>query len=74
MTRKNNPKPWLHWMKEDIARELGVTLGANATAHANGAVGGEITKRSVAISLQHLSRVSPTQTNISMEKIQRELI
>ncbi|WP_080497194.1 small, acid-soluble spore protein, alpha/beta type [Bacillus cereus] len=27
-------------MKEDIARELGVTLGANATAHANGVVGG----------------------------------
>ncbi len=40
MTRKNNPKSQLNWMKEDIARELGVTLGANATAHANGVVGG----------------------------------
>ncbi|MGR5863582.1 small, acid-soluble spore protein, alpha/beta type [Bacillus cereus] len=52
----------MHWMKEDIARELGVTLGADATAHANGAVGGEITKRSVAMSLQQLSSTTPTQT------------
>ncbi|OLR27183.1 small, acid-soluble spore protein, alpha/beta type [Bacillus cereus] len=76
MTRKTNPKSKLHWMKEDIARELGVTLGANATAHANGVVGGEITKRSVAISLQYLSEVPPiqTNTNIRMEKTQRELM
>ncbi|HHL0974494.1 TPA: small, acid-soluble spore protein, alpha/beta type [Bacillus cereus] len=62
MTKKDDSKPWLHWMKEDIARELGVTLGANATAHVNGAVGGEITKRSVAMSLQQLSSTTPTQT------------
>ncbi|MGH0792225.1 small, acid-soluble spore protein, alpha/beta type [Bacillus cereus] len=62
MTKKDNPKSWLHWMKEDIARELGVTLGADATAHANGAVGGEITKRSVAMSLQQLSSTTPIQT------------
>ncbi len=34
-------------MKYEIARELGVTLGPDATARANGSVGGEITKRLV---------------------------
>ncbi len=32
-------------MKYEIASELGVTLGADATARQNGSVGGEITKR-----------------------------
>ena len=34
-------------MKAEIASELGVTLGADATARQNGSVGGEITKRLV---------------------------
>ncbi len=34
-------------MKYEIANEFGVTLGADATARANGSVGGEITKRLV---------------------------
>ena len=34
-------------MKYEIANELGVSLGADATARANGSVGGEITKRLV---------------------------
>ena len=34
-------------MKFEIAREFGVTLGADATSRANGSVGGEITKRLV---------------------------
>lgn len=34
-------------MKYEIAREFGVTLGPDATARANGSVGGEITKRLV---------------------------
>ena len=34
-------------MKYEIAGELGVELGANATARENGQVGGEITKRLV---------------------------
>ncbi|PEF60807.1 small, acid-soluble spore protein, alpha/beta type [Bacillus cereus] len=46
---------WLNWMKDDISKEWGITLGPNSTARANGAVGGEITKRLVAISLQQLS-------------------
>ncbi|MBP3950143.1 alpha/beta-type small acid-soluble spore protein [Bacillus suaedae] len=32
-------------MKQEIANELGVELGADTTARANGSVGGEMTKR-----------------------------
>jgi hypothetical protein len=41
-------------MKRDIAREFGVTLGPDATARANGSVGGEMTRRLVAIAQQKL--------------------
>ena len=34
-------------MKYEIASELGVSMGANATSRANGSVGGEMTKRLV---------------------------
>ncbi|ARK29507.1 alpha/beta-type small acid-soluble spore protein [Halalkalibacter krulwichiae] len=37
----------LDQMKYEIASEFGVELGADATARANGSVGGEITKRLV---------------------------
>ena len=36
-------------MKYEIANELGVNLGPDATSRANGSVGGEITKRWVAM-------------------------
>jgi hypothetical protein len=42
-------------MKYEIAQEFGVQLGADAIARANGSVGGEITKRLVALAEQHLS-------------------
>ncbi|GGL42965.1 alpha/beta-type small acid-soluble spore protein [Sporolactobacillus putidus] len=38
----------LDQMKVEIAREFGVSLGADTTSRANGSVGGEITKRLVA--------------------------
>ena len=34
-------------MKYEIANELGVKMGPDATSRANGSVGGEITKRLV---------------------------
>ncbi|KOS64754.1 alpha/beta-type small acid-soluble spore protein [Lysinibacillus agricola] len=37
----------LDQMKYEIAQEFGVQLGADASARANGSVGGEITKRLV---------------------------
>lgn len=39
----------LDQMKYEIAQEFGVQLGADSTARANGSVGGEITKRLVAL-------------------------
>ena len=48
-------------MKAEIASELGVTLGADATARQNGSVGGEITKRLVAMAQQQLGASSSNQ-------------
>ncbi|MCF6408780.1 alpha/beta-type small acid-soluble spore protein [Pseudalkalibacillus salsuginis] len=39
----------LNAMKAEIASEFGVQLGADSPARANGSVGGEITKRLVAM-------------------------
>jgi hypothetical protein len=50
----------LDQMKYEIAQEFGVQLGADATARANGSVGGEITKRLVA---QAQSQMSGYQNN-----------
>lgn len=44
----------LDQMKYEIAQEFGVQLGADSTARANGSVGGEITKRLVAMAEQSL--------------------
>ncbi|KON89376.1 spore protein [Sporosarcina globispora] len=44
----------LDQMKEEIANEFGVQLGADTTARANGSVGGEMTKRLVAMAEQQL--------------------
>ncbi|MEI4803468.1 small, acid-soluble spore protein, alpha/beta type [Bacillus sp. NPDC077411] len=44
----------LDQMKYEIATEFGVQLGPDATARANGSVGGEITKRLVSYAEQHL--------------------
>ncbi|MGV3488667.1 MAG: small, acid-soluble spore protein, alpha/beta type [Tuberibacillus sp.] len=44
----------LDQMKQEIAQEFGVQLGADTTSRANGSVGGEITKRLVAAAQQQL--------------------
>ena len=41
-------------MKYEIANEFGVNLGPDATARANGSVGGEITKRLVRLGQNQL--------------------
>jgi hypothetical protein len=45
--KNNNSKNAIEKMKYEIASELGVTMGPDTTSRANGAVGGEITKRLV---------------------------
>ena len=47
-------KQAIEQMKYEIANELGVKMGPDATSRANGSVGGEITKRLVQIGEQHL--------------------
>jgi hypothetical protein len=44
----------LDQMKNEIANEFGVQLGAETTARANGSVGGEITKRLIQMAEQQL--------------------
>lgn len=46
-------KQALESMKYEIARELGITLGADTTARLNGTVGGEMTKRLVKLGEQY---------------------
>lgn len=41
-------------MKQEIASEFGVNLGADTTSRANGSVGGEITKRLVSYAQSHM--------------------
>ena len=45
----------LDQMKYEIATEFGVTLGPDTTSRQNGSVGGEITKRLVALAEQQLA-------------------
>ncbi|MFP3126676.1 alpha/beta-type small acid-soluble spore protein [Ectobacillus funiculus] len=48
----------LDQMKYEIAQEFGITLGGETTSRANGSVGGEITKRLVALAEQQLGGVN----------------
>lgn len=44
-------------LKYEIAREFGITLGADTTSRLNGTVGGEMTKRLVNLGKQYYSNV-----------------
>jgi hypothetical protein len=46
----------LDQMKQEIAQEFEVNLGADTTARANGSVGGEITKRLVQFAQQQFTK------------------
>lgn len=46
----------LDQMKQEVANEIGVQPGADTSARANGAVGGQMTKQLVAIAEQQLSQ------------------
>lgn len=52
MTNKllvSNSEVLINQMKEEIAQEFGIQLGANTSARDNGRIGGEITKRLIAL-------------------------
>ena len=48
-------KQALENMKYEIAREMGVTLGADTTSRMNGTVGGEMTRRLVELGKQQMA-------------------
>jgi len=50
-------------MRNEIAMEMGIELGANTTARDNGKVGGEITKRLVALGQQALANQNNNPTH-----------
>lgn len=62
MARRNNKlvvpgaEVSLNQMKQEIANEFGVELGADASARANGSVGGEMTKRLVSMASQMMKQ------------------
>lgn len=45
----------LEQMKNEIAQEMGIALGADTASRLNGAVGGEMVKRLVAMAQQQIS-------------------
>ena len=53
-SNNDSVKQAIEKMKYEIASELGVNLGPDATSRANGSVGGEITKRLVRMAEQNL--------------------
>ena len=45
-------------LKYEVARELGIQLGADTSSRLNGTVGGEMTKRLVELGKQYYSNTS----------------
>lgn len=50
-----NNEQVLDLMKEEIAQEFGITLGAETSSRDNGRVGGEVTKRLVKMAKEQLA-------------------
>ena len=53
----NGSKQAVENLKYEVARELGITLGADTSSRLNGTVGGEMTKRLVNLGKQYYSNV-----------------
>lgn len=49
-------------LKYEVARELGITLGADTSSRLNGTVGGEMTKRLVNLGKQYYNNVENYST------------
>lgn len=54
-------KQALENLKYEIAREFGITLGADTTARLNGSVGGEMTKRLVELGERYYTNTNNTK-------------
>ena len=51
----NGSKQAIENLKYEIARELGITLGADTSSRLNGTVGGEMTKRLVKLGEEYIA-------------------
>ena len=51
-------KQSLEKLKYEIARELGITMGADQTSRLNGSVGGEMTKRLVELGKKYYTNTN----------------
>ena len=51
----NGSKETIENLKYEIARELGIKLGADTSSRLNGSVGGEVTKRLVKLGEEYLN-------------------
>ena len=51
----NGSKEAIENLKYEIARELGITLGADISSRLNGTVGGEMTKRLVKLGEEYIA-------------------
>ena len=60
----NRSKEVIENLKYEVARELGITLGADTSSRLNGTVGGEMTKRLVELGKQYYQN-----TNIYLSEI-----
>ena len=54
----NGSKQAIDNLKYEIAKELGITLGADTSSRLNGTVGGEMTKRLVELGKQYYKNTS----------------
>lgn len=53
----NGSKQAVENLKYEVARELGISLGADTSSRLNGTVGGEMTKRLVNLGKQYYNNV-----------------
>ena len=53
----NGSKQAVENLKYEVARELGITLGADTSSRLNGTVGGEMTKRLVNLGKKYYNNV-----------------
>lgn len=54
----NGSKIAIENLKYEVARELGIQLGADTSSRLNGSVGGEMTKRLVNLGKQYYTNVN----------------
>ena len=58
-----NSEVVINQLKEEIAQEFGIKLGADTSARDNGRIGGEMTKRLIALGQAQLEQMNELNKN-----------